>query len=249
LAIPWFCSHEGSTVHTIWNPLTPRRRQTPRNRSHGTGIWDAARACWGSVFRDGEVQPQEAGVAWAGAMMAIGEPATSCVEATGALVVLPHLQPPVARLHRGSDATTAKDCDGTRPLSSGGQAPPSGQQLRLGRRRQLRADKSSAGQLTRQSFSGSRPQPPTPARHHHRTAGQSHSHSFGLDRAAGARPASLCRSLSESRIQAQAGTALRPFQKHRTRTTGEPPGWEWERGQLRARSASMRPVRCAWLGS
>jgi hypothetical protein len=38
-----------------------------------------------------------------------------------------------------------QDCDGTRPLSSGGQAPPSGQQLRPGRRRQLRADKSSAG--------------------------------------------------------------------------------------------------------
>src|SRR5215216_6685557 len=37
-----------------------------------------------------------------------------------------------------------QDGDGTRPLSSGGQAPPSGQQLRPGRRRQLRADKSSA---------------------------------------------------------------------------------------------------------
>jgi hypothetical protein len=56
----------------------------------------------------------------------------------------------------------------------------------------------------------------------------------------GARPASLRRSLSESRIQAQAGAALRPFQKLRTRTTGQPPGLEWERCQLRARSAFMR---------
>jgi hypothetical protein len=37
-----------------------------------------------------------------------------------------------------------QDCDGTRPLASGGQAPPSGQQLRPGRRRQPRVDKSSA---------------------------------------------------------------------------------------------------------
>src|ERR671919_2262434 len=41
-----------------------------------------------------------------------------------------------------------QDCDGTRPLASGGQAPPSGQQLRLGRRRQPRVDKSSAGHPT-----------------------------------------------------------------------------------------------------
>jgi hypothetical protein len=41
-----------------------------------------------------------------------------------------------------------QDGDGTRPLASGGQAPPSGQQLRLGRRRQPRVDKSSAGHPT-----------------------------------------------------------------------------------------------------
>src|SRR5215207_11456746 len=42
-----------------------------------------------------------------------------------------------------------------------------------------------------------------------------------------------------SRIQAQPGTALRPFRKLRARTIGKPPGYEWEHGQLRARSASM----------